>query len=55
MKTVLFTGATGLLGRYFFKNPPASYKLIGTYNKNSNIKKKDLPQEETKLIVLEKE
>ena len=41
MKTVLFTGATGLLGRYFFKNPPASYKLIGTYNKISNIKKKD--------------
>lgn len=41
MKTVLFTGATGLLGRYFFRSPPASYKLIGTYNKNSNIKKKD--------------
>lgn len=41
MKTVLFTGATGLLGRYFFKNPPVSYKLTGTYNKNSNINKKD--------------
>lgn len=41
MKTVLFTGATGLLGRYFFKSPQASYKLIGTYNKNSNIKRKN--------------
>ena len=41
MKTVLFTGATGLLGRYFFKSPPASYKLVGTYNKNSSIKNKD--------------
>lgn len=41
MKTVMFTGATGLLGRYFFKSPQASYKLIGTYNKNSNIKRKN--------------
>src|SRR3989344_8438580 len=41
MKTVLFTGATGLLGRYFFKNPQDSYKLFGTYNKNLKFKKKD--------------
>lgn len=41
MKTVLFTGATGLLGRYFFKSPRAFYKLIGTYNKNSNITRKN--------------
>lgn len=41
MKTVLFTGATGLLGRYFFKSPPVSYKLVGIYNKNSNINRKD--------------
>lgn len=41
MKTVLFTGATGLLGRYFFKITPSAYKLIGTYNKNFSIRKKN--------------
>jgi len=41
MKTVLFTGATGLLGRYFFKITPSAYKLIGTYNKNLKFKKKN--------------
>ncbi|KKQ34449.1 MAG: dTDP-4-dehydrorhamnose reductase [Microgenomates group bacterium GW2011_GWA2_37_6] len=41
MKTVLFTGATGLLGRYFFKSPPAHFKLIGTYNKNLRVEKKE--------------
>lgn len=42
MKTVLFTGATGLLGRYFFKSPRAAYKSIGTYNTNLSLIKKKL-------------
>lgn len=38
MKKVLFTGATGLLGKYFFLNPPSEYELFGTFNKNLNLK-----------------
>ncbi|EKD86895.1 MAG: hypothetical protein ACD_37C00109G0001, partial [uncultured bacterium] len=34
MKKVLFTGATGLLGKYFLANVPPGYEVIGTYNSN---------------------
>lgn len=40
MKKVLFTGATGLLGKYFFKTPHPKFEIFGTYNNNSNLKKK---------------
>lgn len=42
MKKVLFTGATGLLGGYFLSNIPKGFKVIGTFNNNSNIKSKSL-------------
>lgn len=40
MKTILFTGATGLLGKYFLDKTPPGYKVIGTYNNNLKAKKK---------------
>lgn len=42
MKKVLFTGATGLLGKYFLNSPQKGFELIGTYNKNTSLKKKNL-------------
>ncbi len=41
MKKVLFTGATGLLGKYFFDSPHKGFELFGTFNKNKKIKKKN--------------
>src|SRR3989344_2673071 len=40
MKKVLFTGATGLLGKYFLANVPPGYEVIGTYNSNLRARKK---------------
>ena len=40
MKKVLFTGATGLLGKYFFADTPPGYEVIGTYRSNLKAKKK---------------
>jgi len=34
-KKILFTGITGLLGRYFVRNIPDNYHIYGTYLKNS--------------------
>lgn len=39
MKKVLFTGATGLLGKYFFNSPQKGFELFGTFNTNLSIKK----------------
>ncbi len=41
MKKVLFTGATGLLGKYFFDSSHKDFELFGTFNRNSNLKKKN--------------
>lgn len=41
MKKILFTGATGLLGKYFFNSTHSGFEIFGTYNKNSNLKKKN--------------
>lgn len=41
MTKVLFTGATGLLGRYFFSNIPPGYEVVGTFNTNNFSKRKD--------------
>lgn len=38
MTKVLFTGATGLLGRYFLLKTPSKFQVIGTYHKNPNFK-----------------
>lgn len=40
MTNVLFTGGTGLLGKYFFASTPTGFKSIGTFNTNQS-KRKD--------------
>lgn len=37
MSKVLFTGATGLLGKYFFLQKPSNFDLYGTYIKNLKV------------------
>jgi len=37
MTKILFTGATGLLGKYFIAKKPPKYRLFGTFYKNSTI------------------
>lgn len=39
MTKILFTGATGLLGKYFIGKNPSKYEIYGTYKSNSVIKK----------------
>lgn len=39
---VIFTGATGLLGKYFLKNKDSDYEIIGIANKNLQSKAKNL-------------
>jgi len=51
MTKVLFTGITGLLGKYFLNTKQPGYEIIGTYNKNApeieeNILKLDITQRE---------
>lgn len=36
MTKILFTGITGLLGKYFLKAKPEGFKVVGTFNKNSH-------------------
>jgi dTDP-4-dehydrorhamnose reductase len=44
MVRVLFTGATGLLGRYFINTKPEGFELFGTYNRNVSENRKNFFQ-----------
>lgn len=61
MKTVVFTGVSGLLGKYFLNTSPSQYKIIGIYNKtvnqvdkHKNLFKLDITEKETVINFFKK-